>query len=141
MATLSIDDVLSLEYPGVPFWSTDGRYVATVIQEPDSDSVLFSEPSGDTKWRYRPDDQDTVAAATWGPGAPECLIRFGSGRIICVNPQSKSARIVATGRPESHHTWSSNGDRMAFYQAGTLCVRNIEESATHTLEVDRKSVV
>ncbi len=134
MATLSIDDILSLEYPGTPSWSSDGRYVATVIQERDTDTVLFSDRTGDSKWRYRPGDQDTVSAATWRPGVTECLVTSGSGRVTLVDPQSESAHTVATGA-EAHHTWAPGGDRIAFFHSGAPCVRDIEDGAMHTFDV------
>lgn len=133
MSSLSPDDVLSLTYPGDPSWSTDGRYVGSVLREPDRDTVLFVDPATDERWQYQSPEVEPVTTFAWRPRHTEALVTTGDGRTVLVDPETETTRLLTVG-PERDHVFSPDGELVAFYDDGQVRTRELATGATTTFD-------
>lgn len=133
--TLTIDDVLDIEYPEPPAWGPDGRYVAAPVYEDDGRALLFATPDGE-RWRFRPAD-GFVAAVSWAPtpDQPAAAVTTDDG-LVLVDPSTREARtLLCDSDGVAGVTWSNAGDRLACYRGGTPTVVDVEDGSTVAFDV------
>jgi dipeptidyl aminopeptidase/acylaminoacyl peptidase len=137
MTDLSIDDVLDVEYPGVPEWSADGRFVAAQVYEDDGYALVVADESGETPWRLSP-GEGHVTGFAWGPEARpgDLVVTTDEGQTYRADPDERTTRLVAESPGgEAHHEWAGAGDRLAFYRDGIVCVREVDSGVERVLDL------
>lgn len=135
--TVTVENVLDIEYPGPPEWSADGRYVASTIYEDDGQTLLFASAEGDGQWRFRPDD-GFVAAFAWPPADDQhsAAVTTDTGELLLVDPESKDSRtLLCDPDGVAGITWSNAGDKLACYRDGKPTVVDTEDGSTRAFDV------
>jgi dipeptidyl aminopeptidase/acylaminoacyl peptidase len=150
MSSLTLTDVLDIEYPGPPAWSSDGRFLATALYE-DSGQTLIIDTTLDGKNipAYRlPEDDSHVVDFAWAPNqpsespsqssslSPELVITTDTDETFLFDANDRSIRqrsVVAGG--ETAPTWSDDGSRIACYRDGRPSVYEISSGVVNTFDV------
>ncbi|WP_079890871.1 S9 family peptidase [Halococcus agarilyticus] len=129
-ATLTIEDVLTVEYPGAPAWSGDGRFVAATLHADDTRLLVADTETVNT---HRIASGDAVAEFAWAPDARPTLLALTTDAGTTYGYDAADRTLTTWSRTvdgETDLTWSPDGDRLASYRDGVPCVRNVETGET-----------
>lgn len=165
MTSLTLSDVLDVEYPGSPAWSADGRFLATAIYEDNGKSLLIADttqPKGDGEDIHSqrlPLDGAHVVDFAWSPATGQTI---QSSESQSSSPPLSSGLVVTTDADETllfdmsdvfgandesirrrsvmvggekAPTWSNDGSRIACYRDGRPSVYEISSGVVNTFDV------
>jgi dipeptidyl aminopeptidase/acylaminoacyl peptidase len=138
LTSLTLADVLDVDYPGPPAWSADGRFIATVLYEDDGQTLIVSDTTQNTADTYRLSlDGDHVVDFAWAPTSTqsELVVTTDADEILLFNASDESIRrrsVTAGG--EKAPTWSNDGSRIACYRDGHPSVHEVD-GVVHTFDV------
>lgn len=130
--TITISDVLSVEYPEQPAWSHDGRFVSVLIYEDTGRSLVCHNVEADETWRCRPDNS-FVTDFSWRPDGQQCLIRSEDGEISLLGAETREVHYLTNSHDEAL-VWSNDGSRFACYRDGHPSVLDVERSTSTTFD-------
>lgn len=134
---LTIDDVLDVEWPGVPEWSPDGEYLAVPIYENDGNALLVGRPDGET-WRIGRDGTH-VAEFSWSPRTSELVYTTEDGATVLADPDDRSVTELArVPDGDSSLTWSPDGSKLAYYREGKPCIRSVSDGAERLFDAPQR---
>ncbi|WP_266078647.1 S9 family peptidase [Haladaptatus caseinilyticus] len=134
-SNLTLSDVLDVEYPAPPSWSSDGEFLATTMYEDDGNVLLVSDRTGDRTWRFAP-EEGFVSEFSWSPTAPELLVATDGGDLLLAVPNERTTRRLISGSDDREaYTWSNDGSRFAFYRDGRPVVRDAVTGDERTYDV------
>jgi dipeptidyl aminopeptidase/acylaminoacyl peptidase len=136
VTALTISDVLDLDYPGPPVWSSDSDFLAAAVYEDDGQALQFADREGHAGWHYRPTDAH-VSEFAWRPDGHDCLVATDDGRTVLVDPATETVRPLAEVA-ETDHTWSNGGDLVACYRDGGPGTLDVETGVARTFDVPER---
>ena len=145
--SLTLADVLDLEYPGEPSWSADGEYVAATVYQDDGNALLVADPTAkeDDAWWFHPDDGDDpsldgfVAEFAWAPHDPRLVAATEEGAVLLVDADERTVRELASHPDgDASLTWSNAGDRLACYRDGDLWVTDVNEGTAQGFDAPER---
>ncbi|MFB6300200.1 MAG: prolyl oligopeptidase family serine peptidase [Halobacteriales archaeon] len=138
---LSIEDVLTIEYPSPPEWAADGDRLATAVYTDDGQILQIATIDTDATvtdvWRYTPDN-GYVTGFEWGPEARanELVVTTDEGTVMLVDAAGATAdRLASAPTSDASVTWGPDGERIAFYRDGVPRVRNLRSDETYGFDV------
>ena len=140
---LALADVLDVDYPSAPEWSADGRFLASLVYEDDGSVLLIAnpdDPDSPETWRFALDDAHVTDFA-WGPESrPATLVATtDDGETLRVDAEERTARRLFSGPAgESGHEWSNDGETVAYYRDGRVCLRDVETGAERVLDAPER---
>ncbi|SHK61836.1 S9 family peptidase [Haladaptatus paucihalophilus] len=124
--SLTISDVLDVEYPGPPAWSADGDFLAATAYEDDGNALFVTDPDGNRSWRFSP-EECYVSDFEWSSTNSELLVATDAGELLLADPERRTTeRLLSGPEPTESYTWSNDGTRFAFYRDGRPTVRDAE---------------
>ncbi|WP_255168914.1 S9 family peptidase [Natrononativus amylolyticus] len=136
---LTVDDVLDLEWPGPPAWSTDSAFLGATIYEDDGNALLVSRPGDDgDPWRVRPNDAHVTEFA-WSPTDPVLVCGTDDGAMVLLDPLERTiTELARTPDGDGSFAWSDDGDRIAFYRDGCPWIRSLADGIERGFDVPER---
>ncbi|MEF8802444.1 MAG: prolyl oligopeptidase family serine peptidase [Halolamina sp.] len=143
--SLTIDDVLDIEYPGPPAWAATGDFVAAPVYEDDQQSLRVGAvdrdgPGGDGEdpWRLAP--EDGVAEMAWGPEAdPDHLaVLTGEGELLLANARNRTTEQLSGDVDADDIAWTADGRLLAVYREGQPTVFDLETGTDRRYETPER---
>lgn len=126
--TLTIDDVLALDYPGAPAWAATGEFVAALVYEDDEQSLRVATvgDGDDEPWRVAP--EGGVVEIAWGPDADpgHLAVLTGEGELLLANARSRTTERLSGDVDADDVNWSADGRLLAVYRDGQPTVFDLE---------------
>ncbi|ELY26539.1 peptidase S9 prolyl oligopeptidase active site domain-containing protein [Natrialba magadii ATCC 43099] len=134
---LTLNDVLDLEWPTAPKWSSCGSFLAATVHEDDGKVLLVGHP-GKEPLRVRPADEH-VAEFTWSPTEPQLVCTTEDGLTALVDPREQSvSEIARTPDGDILPTWSHDGSRLAFYRDGKPRTKSLTDGVERGFDVPER---
>jgi dipeptidyl aminopeptidase/acylaminoacyl peptidase len=160
MSSLTLTDVLDVEYPGSPAWSADGRFLATALYEDDGQTLLIADttradeenvhahclPADDSHvvdfaWASTPvqatqTSESSQTTQTAESLSSELVVTTDAGETLLFDASDESIRrrsMMVGG--ETAPTWSSDGSRIACYRDSRPSVYEISSGVVNTFDV------
>lgn len=136
--TLTIEDVLDVEYPGAPAWSGDGRFVAATLQNDNTLLLVADAETGDAH-RITPDGD--IAEFAWAPDVKPTQLALTTDAGATYGYDAADRKLTTWARTvddETSFTWSPDGDRLAFYRDSVPCVRIVGTGKTIAFDVPER---
>jgi len=136
--SLTIDDVLDIDYPGAPAWAADGSFVAASVYEDDEQSLRVAGVDadgtariagvGDDPWRLAP--EGGVADFAWGPEAvpARLAVLTGEDELLLANARHRTTEQLSGDVDTDDVAWSADGRLLAVYREGQPTVFDLESS-------------
>lgn len=140
MSSLSLSDVLDVDYPGRPAWSADSRFIAVPLYQNNGQTLLVVDTTremGEHTCRL-PEDDSHVVAFAWAPTAEssELVLMTDANETLLFDAADGSIRRLSkTAGGETAPTWSNDGSQIAYYHDGRPCVREIESNTIRVFDV------
>jgi dipeptidyl aminopeptidase/acylaminoacyl peptidase len=127
MNELELADVLDVEYPGEPSWSTDGRLVAAPVYEDDDESLLVADVAGGDGDRGEDGDGDGDDDGERDAETPRRRLRPGGAGVVdhAWRPGTTELLVVTT----DDETWLVDAARLLAGDAGDAAVAGDAEGA------------
>lgn len=135
---LTLDDVLTLEWPDAPAWGPTGTYLAATVYQDDGKLLLIDRPDDETAWRIDPADEHVTDFA-WSPTDPVLVCTTDQGRTALVDPRERRmTTLTQTPDGDADHAWSPDGNHLAFYRDGRPWIRSLEDGTERGFDVPER---
>jgi dipeptidyl aminopeptidase/acylaminoacyl peptidase len=138
--SLTLDDVLDVDYPGAAEWSAHGRFLAAPVYEDDGQALQLVDTDTGDDWRVRP-ESGFVTEFAWAPEArpATCAVVTDGGETLLLDAADRTTRRLATAPDgDASLTWSNGGDRIALYRDGRPTVVSIPSGETRTVDAPER---
>ncbi|MGZ0747817.1 alpha/beta fold hydrolase [Haloparvum sp. AD34] len=142
--SLSIADVLDVDYPGTPAWSADGAYVAAPVYEDDGQPLRIAlvdddDAVSEEPWRFAP-EEGYVADFAWGPDPMPARLAVLSdeGELFLLNARLHTVERISGDVDADDVAWTSDGRWIAAYRDGQPCVFDLENGDDERFDVPER---
>ena len=140
MSTLTIDDVLGVEYPGQPEWSADGRHLAAPVHADGETHLRIASVDAPTDaWRVAP-GAGSVGCLAWRPPphSERLAVVTDEGELFSLDADRRTVEPLTGHADDDDLAWTDDGRRLAFYRDGRPTVLDRERGGDRRFDVPER---